>query len=824
MFSIAEILPIIQGQALLLSEPTAPIEHLLIDSRKVAFPETSLFFAIKGARHDGHQFIPDLIQKGVKNFIIESTDGIQTMDYKLSTMDLNIILVPNAIRALQQVATAHRQKFNYPVIGITGSNGKTIVKEWLYQLLSPDFQIVKSPKSYNSQVGVPLSVWEMQAEHQLAVFEAGISQPDEMANLATIIQPTIGIFTNIGTAHDEGFMNREQKIQEKLKLFAQSEVVYSVNAEALSRPPYELKQNFKIIQKSQGIDNQLVIINLEFENQTYHLDLPFIDEASVENALTCLNVLLHFKIPIAEIQSRFLRLKPVSMRLELKQGIHNCYLIDDSYNNDLAGLDMAMNFMAGQKQKGKRILIISDMLEAHLPDNQLYKQIFQLIESKDLIDELIGIGEKLFAYQDLFKKSVGETKFVSHFFTSTQDFLQSDLIQSFQNALILIKGARVFQFEQIVKRLQQKTHGTVLEINLDAIVHNLNFYRSLLQPTTKIMVMVKAFAYGSGSAEVANLLQYHRVDYLGVAYADEGVFLRQNGIHLPIMVMNPNPDTFQQLLDYQLEPEIYSFKILNEFLSYCYEVNKKDFKIHLKIDTGMHRLGFLPDELPNLIKILEQQLPWHAQVATIFSHLAGADDEKHNEFSRQQIAVFSQCAQKIEEALGYTTIKHILNSPGITRFSDAQLDMVRLGIGLYGVEPNAIYQDKLEMVGKLKTTISQIKHLAKGETVGYGRWGQAEKDIQIATIAIGYADGFSRAFSRGVGEVLVNGQRAKIIGNVCMDMTMVDITGIEAQEGDEVIIFDNQLTINELAQKISTIPYEILTNVSERVKRVFYTQ
>ncbi|MCU0444149.1 MAG: bifunctional UDP-N-acetylmuramoyl-tripeptide:D-alanyl-D-alanine ligase/alanine racemase [Microscillaceae bacterium] len=822
MFTIAQILALCGGKAHQLSKPEAPIEHLLIDSRKVAFPETSLFFAIRGERHDGHNYIGELIKKNVRNLIVETDSHPQILAIdKSENPHLNIILVPNTILALQQIVAAHRQQFNYPVIGITGSNGKTIVKEWLYQLLSPDFQIVKSPKSYNSQVGVPLSVWEMQAGHQLAIFEAGISQPNEMANLAEVIRPTLGIFTNIGTAHDEGFESREQKIQEKLQLFRHSEVIYSLHSQTLSRPPYQLTQNFRLITKTQSLDNQSVTIIFEFEQQNYQLDLPFGDEASLENALTCLLILLHFKIPIGEIQSRFLRLKPISMRLELKQGINQCYIIDDSYNNDLAGLDMAMNFMAGQKQKGKRILILSDMLETHLPDNQLYTQIFQLIESKSLIDEVIGIGEKLYAFQDLLIKS--EHSFGTQFFASTQDFLQSSLIQNFHNALILIKGARVFQFEQIVKRLQQKTHGTILEINLDAIVHNLNFYRSLLKPATKIMVMVKAFAYGSGSAEVANLLQYHRVDYLGVAYADEGVFLRQNGIHLPIMVMNPNPDTFQQLLDYQLEPEIYSFKMLNEFLNYCREIGKKDFKIHVKMDTGMHRLGFAPDELTDLIAILESQMPWHAQVASLFSHLAGADDARHTEFSQKQIAIFKDCAQKLEEALGYDTLKHILNTSGITRFPQAQFEMVRLGVGLYGVEPNGFYQDKLETVGKLKTTISQIKAIPQGETIGYGRWGVAQQDLQIATIAIGYADGFNRAFSRGVGEVLVNGRRVPVIGNVCMDMTMVDITGIEAQEGDEVIVFDNQLTINELAQKINTIPYEILTNVSERVKRVFYT-
>jgi alanine racemase len=838
VFSIAEILEITQGQALRLDNPDALIQHLLIDSRKVAFPQTSLFFAIKGEHHDGHQFLEELYFKGIRDFIVERKD-LEAIPQQLtenqsfrvnilthSFFQINIILVENSVLALQKIAAAHRQKFNYPVIGITGSNGKTIVKEWLYQLLSPDFRIIKSPKSYNSQVGVPLSVWEMHESHQLAIFEAGISQPNEMANLEKVIQPTIGVFTNIGSAHDEGFENRSQKIAEKLKLFAHTHLVFSVNQTLQEQSPIELTQNFTLISSSQNSDNQSTTLDIKIENHIYQFLVPFVDVASLENILTCLAVLLYFKIPPIEIQPRLLRLKPISMRLELKQGINNCYVIDDSYNNDLAGLNIALNFMALQKQKGRRVLILSDMLETHLPDNQLYKTIAELISGKNLIDELIGIGEKLYTYQHFFSLELQnqEVKFRTGFFDSTQAFLQSTTAQSISNAIILIKGARKFQFEKIVQALQHKTHGTVLEINMDALVHNLNFYRSLLKPQTKLMAMVKAFAYGSGSAEVANLLQYHRVDYLGVAYADEGIFLRQNGVHLPIMVMNPSGDTFQQLIDYQLEPEIYSFKILNEFLDFCQEIQKNDFKIHLKIDTGMRRLGFELTEIEQLIDVLEKRLPWAAQVASIMSHLAGADDEKHLEFSYQQIANFKLCAQKIEDVLGYYTIKHILNSPGITRFPDAQLDMVRLGIGLYGVDANRFYQNHLKPVTTLKTTISQIKIIQAGDTVSYGRTFKAEKRMQIATLAIGYADGFSRRLSNGRGKVLIKNKLVPIIGRVCMDMCMVDITDIAAQVGDEVVIFGENPSIFDLAEAMETIPYEVLTMVSERVKRVFYTE
>jgi alanine racemase len=830
MFSISQILDITKGTALQLAYPEDRIEHLLIDSRKVVFAQTSLFFAIKGERHDGHLFLSDLMQKGVRNFIVTEAPNPEK---ELSSISFgagdfcNIIVVSDAVRALQQIASAHRAKFSYPVIGITGSNGKTIVKEWLYQLLSPNFRIVRSPKSYNSQVGVPLSVWEMSEQHNLAIFEAGISQVGEMENLERIIKPTIGIFTNLGSAHDEGFENREQKKQEKMKLFKDCEIVYSKaltsKVEEILPHKIDFTQNFEVL--NIATSENYSILHLAYQNQPFEIKIPTTDLATIENTLTCLCVLLHFHVPLGELQARFDALRPVAMRLEMKEAINQSYLIDDSYNNDLNGLQMALQFMKLQKQAEKSVVILSDMLETNLPDEQLYQTIFEMLQEIK-VDIVVGIGKRISkAFETL------KAPNLMYAFPTTESFLASAVCTSFHNALILVKGARSFAFEQIVKKLQKKAHGTVLEINLDALTHNLNFYRSLLKPPTKVMAMVKAFAYGSGSAEVAQWLQFHRVDYLGVAYVDEGVFLRKNGITLPIMVLNPTVESFELCAEYNLEPEIYSFKILEEFINFAQYHNQQTFKssnlppCHLKLDTGMRRLGFEPHEVRKLADTLVDKLPFKIKVASVFSHMAGADEEKHNEFSQQQIALFRQGASILEEKLGYTFLKHIANSPAIARFPEAHFDMVRLGVGLYGVEATNLYPNNLETVTTFKTIISQIKHIKAGETVGYGRWGKAEQDMKIATMAVGYADGFLRRLSRGVGKVGIHGKLASVVGNVCMDMTMIDITGIDANEGDEVIIFGEapNPTIFDMAEALKTIPYEVLTLVSERVKRVFFT-
>jgi alanine racemase len=804
-----------------------PVRHLLTDSRKAIVSDASLFFAINGEHHNGHQFLKELYKKGIKQFVVERDAQISKSMFPTA----NIIEVKSSVLALQQLAAHYRSGFKIPIIGITGSNAKTIIKEWLSQLLSKDFNIVRSPKSYNSQIGVPLSVWQMNPNHNLAIFEAGISKPKEMELLQKVIKPTIGIFTNIGTAHSEGFESDVQKITEKLKLFKDSELLFyckdHILVDEIIKNTYKsnLPRLFSWSKIDENADLKIDIIRrdlhetiIEFSSchAAYHqkyavFKIPFTDDASIENIIHCICVMIFLKVDAAEIQNRIRLLKPISMRLELKEGINACAIIDDTYNNDLAGLKLALDFLTQHKPQSKKTIILSDVLEAGVPDADLYQYIADLLAAKE-IDRLIGIGEKISSHKILFHKS-------ARFFLNTDAFLEKLDKKNFNNEIILIKGARKFGFEKIVASLEQRVHGTVLEINLDALSHNLNFYRNKLKNGAKIMCMVKSHAYGAGILEVAHLLQFHRVDYLSVAYVDEGVLLRENGISLPIMVLNPSPQTFDKLSLYQLEPEIYSLGMLNSYLEY---IDNKPAVIHLALDTGMHRLGFVEQDLDEMINIIRSKN--NLKIASIFSHLVGADEDKFNHFSQEQINLFQEMATKIESGLGYKTIKHILNSAGIVRFPKAQFDMVRLGIGLYGIEATGAEQEGLQTVGTLKTIISQIKEIKKGETVGYSRKGKANNDITIATIAIGYGDGFNRKFSNGVGHVLIKGQAAPIIGNVCMDMCMVDITNIDAKEGDEVIIFGKDLSINQLADAIDTIPYEILTNVSERVKRVFYSE
>lgn len=819
-----------------LSEPiqtTAKV--ILTDSRFVSQTDSTIFFAIKGERHDGHAFIEELYQKGIREFVVESKSFTDELKARFADSEATFWVVDNAIKALQKLAIEHRNQYNYPIVGITGSNGKTIVKEWLSTLLSKDYHIVKSPRSYNSQIGVPLSVWQMDASHHLGIFEAGISKSGEMENLEPIIRPTIGVFTNIGSAHDEGFRSRKQKVAEKLRLFKNSKtLIYCKDYEEIDEeirillkavnPKIELigwsKEKKGTIWVNYNKNNTYTDIEIFWNGEDYQFSVPFTDDASLENLTHCIFVSLKLN-PSKKLHLG--SLKPVAMRLELKQGINDCYLIDDTYNNDYAGLAMALNFMSQQHQNKRKVLIISDVLQSGLKESELYKNIFELIKSRN-IDEVIGIG-------DTIKKALPNDEEGWVGFNNTEDFLQNYPIHQLKDSLILIKGARKFQFEKIVERLSQKIHGTVFEINLDALTNNLNFYRSKVGSNTKIMVMVKAFAYGSGSAEVASLLEYHRVDYLGVAYADEGVFLRNNGIKLPIMVMNPQPETFSKLSEFDLEPEIYSFKILNEYLNFIKNITSSKenspsgaggFAFHIKLDTGMHRLGFEEEDIDKLIEILKTNP--QIKIQSIFSHLAGADEAIHNDFSKTQIEKFTRMSDKIMKATNSQPIRHICNSAGVIRFPEAKFDMVRLGIGLYGIESADIEQKALQTVGTLKTVISQIKHLKKGETIGYSRKGILEKDARIATIAIGYADGYDRGFSKGVGKVLVNGTLCPVIGNVCMDMTMIDVTEANCNEGDEVILFGKDLSIRDLANSIGTIPYEILTGVSERVKRIFYKE
>lgn len=803
----SDLIDIVGGEVINNVDPNAPIQSLIVDSRKPFASSGALFFAIAGERHDGHNYIAELKNRGVKNFIV-TADLIHN--------DANLLKVENAVLALQLIAKFHREQFSIPVIGITGSNGKTIVKEWLYTCLSRKYRIVKSPKSFNSQIGVPLSVWNINEVNNLAIFEAGISKAGEMQVLADIIQPTIGIFTNIGSAHDEGFVSRQEKFDEKAKLFTTADVI--IHNGDNKRITFGSKSftwgkdsinDIRIVEQKTG--NGKTIVKLTKGSELLSFKLPFNDAPSIENVMHCITYMLYLQMDAEYIQEALSGLQRLEMRLELKKGINGSYIIDDTYNNDLIGLKQAISFLAMQNQKNRKIVILSDIYQSGLEDPELYSQVADLLRSAH-VDQLITVGSSISENSALFDSN-------SLFYQKTEELIGALEELDLSDSVILIKGARRLFFEKIVQALVEKIHGTVLEINLDALTNNLNYYRSKLSAQTKIMVMVKAFAYGSGSFEIANLLQYHRVDYLGVAYVDEGIQLRKNGIHLPIMVMNANRTSFESLLKYELEPVIYEISLLKDYLKF---LNGRPSGIHIEMDTGMHRLGFEKHEISKLITILKPAK--NIKVQSIFSHLAGADHLQHTEFSYAQAEAFKESSSKITDALSINPLLHLVNSPGILRFPELHFDMVRLGIGLYGLEANNEEQSKLQNISKLRTVVSQIRVIAKGETVGYGRYGQAEKELTIATIAIGYADGFSRAFSRGVGEVWVNGKRAKVIGNVCMDMTMIDVTGIDVRIGDEVEIFGNSISIKELADKIGTIAYEILTSVSERVKRVYYTE
>ncbi len=790
------------------------IKYLVMDSRKALIAPESLFFAINGERHDGHHYIPSLYVAGIRQFVLEKEIDIAPFP------EANFLIATSSLAVLQAIVTNYRNQFVLPVIGITGSNGKTIIKEWLHQLLAPDYNIVKNPGSYNSQIGVPLSVWAMQAHHQLGLFEAGISQPGEMEKLARIIKPSIGLFTNIGSAHNEGFENQAEKIKEKIKLFATAEtIVYCKDQLEVSALIETTYRDRKLLSWGSDplatvqIHRQNGVSKIGWKSREYTFTIPFRDNASVENLHHCIVLLLYLDVSPEQIQERIAQLKGVSMRMELKQGINHCQLIDDTYNNDLGGLQISLDFLAGQQKKNKTV-ILSDVYQSGLSMDELISRIETLV-IKSEVTRLILIGNGFASHSRKWNGFKGRISF----YDTTESFLTNVNRDDFHDQIILIKGARPFRFERIVNFLQKKKHGTVMEIDLGAMVHNLNYFKSKLKPGTKLMAMVKAFAYGSGSEEVANLLQYHRVDYLGVAYTDEGVELRKNQITLPIMVMNPSEESFTTLMEYQLEPEIYNLQILRVLIDY---LRGREIKIHFKIETGMHRLGFDEKDLEEAIHLLRANNNIH--IATLFSHLAGADDEQHDDFTRQQARVFDKLSLKVMHELNIRPWRHLVNTSGIIRFPDLQFDMVRLGIGLYGVNPTSENESSLQSVATLKSVISQVKTVPAGTSIGYGRKGKAEKNTTIATIAIGYADGYSRAFSQGKGIVSINGKRAPVIGNVCMDMTMIDITNIDAKEGDEVILFGKEPSIYEVAERANTIPYEILTNTSERVKRVFWSE
>lgn len=815
MYSIEQIASIIQAKASIYN--TSAIQYLLTDSRSIVFPEHSLFFALKTSHRNGHDFIQDAYNQGVRNFVVEEGTHISAFD------NANFLVTHNTLQALQELAAFHRKQFNYAVVGITGSNGKTIVKEWLYQLLNEKYNIVRSPRSYNSQIGVPLSVWQMSSEYNMAIFEAGISQPGEMQKLYEILQPTIGILTNIGNAHDENFSSREQKIKEKLKLFQQSQIVIcnidddAVETIIFNSFPNKIfswgkKQIATLHIHSITTEATQTVVKAEYQNKQLFLTIPFIDEASIHNAITCWCFLLYCKLDMHFIQQHILQLQPVHMRLQLMQGINGCIIINDSYSFDFNSFQVGVNFLLQQNLYSNHYTIILSDFPEH--NEHLYIETSALLQAKK-IHRIIAIGSYWQQHRSLLKNIA-----VTEFYTSTEAFLQQFHANQFKNEAILIKGARRFEFEKIVLLLEQKVHQTILEIHLSALTHNLKQFQQLVQRGTRFMAMVKAFAYGSGSPEVARLLQFHKIDYLGVAYVDEGIELRKAGISLPILVFNIDETSFEALINYKLEPQIFSFHLLNAFDHFLNNEGLLQYPIHLKIDSGMHRLGFEQHDMDELCSLLQQNK--RMAVKSVLSHLAASEDPKEDAFTQQQVTVFLACCKRIQETLSYTFIKHISNSAAIVRHHEFQFEMVRLGIGLYGVNSSHSPSLSLLPVCILKTTIAQLRKVKAGDTVGYNRKGKVLRNSIIATIRIGYADGFDRRLSNGNGFVFIKGKKAPVIGTVCMDMTMVDVTDIEnIKEGDEVEIFGNNIRIEEVAAQCNTIAYEILTGISQRVKRVY---
>ena len=840
-YSIEKITTLIGARRI--GQTDAQIGGLLTASRSLCFPEETLFFALSSARNDGHKYIPDLYRRGVRNFVVSNNylqQGNHNFQFSIVNSQFenaNFLVVPSPLAALQRLAERHRDEFDIPIIGITGSNGKTMVKEWLYQLLLPSQKIVRSPRSYNSQIGVPLSVWLLNEQTEVGIFEAGISQPGEMYALRDIIQPTIGVLTSLGAAHQENFRSMEEKCMEKLELMHDTEaMVYCSDNDIVSRCIRRMQYKgekvawsrcdenvaffVKSVESGKRKDESRITYIYQGEENTYAI--PFIDEASIENSITCAAVALHLGLTPSQLADRMPHLEPVAMRLEVKQGQHGCILINDSYNSDINSLDIALDFMnrreASPPESGgvrgglNKTLILSDIFQSGVSPDLLYAQVSDLCVKRG-IDKFIGIGPELTAQADRIH--------IVHkqFFADVNHFLASSTFNDLHDELILLKGARPFGFDKITEQLEQKVHETILEVNLNAVVENLNYYRSFLKPETKMVCMIKADAYGAGAVEIAKTLQDHRVDYLAVAVADEGVTLRKAGITANIMIMNPEMTAFKTMFDYDLEPEVYSFRLLDALIKAARKEGITGWPVHIKLDTGMHRLGF--DPVDDMFKLIDRLKHQNAIIPrSVFSHFVGSDSDAFDAFSARQFELFEQGSQKLQSAFSHKILRHMDNSAGIEHFPERQMDMCRLGLGLYGVDPRD--NRMLSTVSTLKTTILQLRHVPAGDTVGYSRKGKIERDSVIAAIPIGYADGLNRHLGNRHGYCLVHGQKAEYVGNICMDVAMIDVTDIPCQEGDQVEIFGEHLPVTVLSDVIDTIPYEVLTAVSNRVKRVYF--
>ena len=800
------------------------IEYLLTDSRKLLFPQSSIFFALPGPRRHGHSFVAELYAEGVRCFVME-----EAID-QTAFPEAVCLVVPNVKQALQQLAAHHRRQFHYPVIGITGSNGKTIVKEWLYQLLQEKENIVRSPRSYNSQIGVPLSLWQMNAQHSLGIFEAGVSQQGEMQALSEMIQPDIAVLTNIGEAHNEGFSSHVAKAKEKALLFQHAGKVvvgidqlpasFAMQAASATQQIFRWsrKQAVELLITGEKVQSGRTTVLATYQGAVIQITIPFTDQASIDNAITCWAACLAMGYSQAYIEERMLHLQAVDMRMQLRKAINNCFLLNDSYSYDLNGLSFALDYLDQQAGSASKMAIVSDVLQTGMDQAMRYQRIASELQHRGFTT-LIAVGPEMLHHQQLIQQYFFGT--ILHC-ASTEELLKQLQQMPLRDEYILLKGARVFEFERVSHWLEKQLHQTSMEINLSALAYNLQLYQSKLHRDVKLMAMVKAFGYGSGGAEVARVLEFHKVHYLAVAYADEGVELRKAGIGLPIMVMNPEPSNFDSLLNYNLEPELYSFSILNAFIQYLQSQAVQQFPVHIKFNTGMNRLGFEVTEASVLAQLLSKQQ--EIVVRTVFSHLVASENPAFADFTLQQAADFEKAAAVLAAALPYPFIRHLANTAAIAQYPQTQYEMVRLGIGLYGVDQESAPLG-LQTVATLKTTIAQIRKVPATETVGYGRAGKLERDSLIATVRIGYADGYSRRLGNGKAYMLVNGYKAPVVGNVCMDMTMLDVTDIpNITEVQEVEVFGPHLPVQQIARWSDTIAYEVLTGVGQRVKRIYVAE
>ncbi len=799
------------------------VDWLLTDSRSLAFPESTLFFALRTRLGDGHRYVADLYKRGVRSFVVEQVPALAAQEYPEA-----VFLVSECpLKSLQRLAERHREEMQLPVVGITGSNGKTVVKEWLYQILAPHYHVTRSPRSYNSQIGVPLSVWLLNQQTEIGIFEAGISQVGEMQALRAIVQPTIGIMTNVGEAHQENFASKEAKCLEKLALFQDSEVLIYCADDALVSNGVEAMRyagrrfawtkegmaDAEVKVAAEQTDANATQITYTYQETTHTFTLPFIDAASLQNALHCLAACLYLGVSAAVIAEGMANLEPVAMRLEVKQGLRGCMIINDCYNSDINSLDIALDFTArrfAQTAAQRRVLVLSDMEQTGVAPSELYKRVAQLVASRG-VDLLLGVGADLTASKDCFTVP-------SRFFATVEALMNSGVLEALQRDVVLLKGSRRAGFERIAEALAQKVHETTLEVNLEAVTQNLTHFRSMLSGQTKMVCMIKASAYGSGAVEIAKTLQERGVDYLAVAVADEGAELRAAGITGNIIVMNPEMNSFATLFAHRLEPEVYNFNLLDALIRAAEREGITDFPVHIKLDTGMTRLGFNPHaDMEQLVARLKHQTALLPR--SVFSHFAGSDSADFDAYTHQQFATFDAASKQLQANFPHKVLRHICNSAGIERFPQYHLDMVRLGLGLYGVSP--IDNHTIHNVAALKTTILQIRDVADTTTVGYSRRGVLHRPSRIAALPIGYADGLNRRLGNGRGHCLVNGMPAPYVGNICMDVCMIDVTDIPCREGDIVEIFGDNLPVAQLAAWLETIPYEVLTSVSERVKRVY---